>query len=96
MPEEQENKEAPKEENLGEEIGKVTHYFGHLGVAAVELSKDLKAGDTIRIKGATSDFTEKVDSMQIEHETLTEAKAGQSIGLKVNEHAREHDKVYRV
>ena len=88
--------EAPKEEMLGEEIGKVTHYFTKIGVCVVELSKDLKVGDTIHIKGATSDFKQKVDSMQIEHDKLEEAKAGQAIGMKVKEHAREHDKVYKV
>jgi putative protease len=88
--------EAPKEENLGEEIGKVTHYFTKIGVCVVELSADLKVGDTIHIKGATSDFKQKVASMQIEHEKLEEAKKGQSIGMKVKEHAREHDKVFKV
>lgn len=95
MPEE-EAKEEVKEESLGEEIGKVTHYFTKIGVAVIELSGDLKVGDEIHIKGATSDFKQKVDSMQIEHENIEEAKAGQSIGLKVKEHAREGDTVYKV
>jgi len=88
--------EEAKEENLGEEIGKITHYFTKIGVAVIELSSDLKVGDKIRIKGATSDFKQKVDSMQIEHENIKEAKAGQSIGMKVKEHAREGDTVYKV
>lgn len=88
--------EAPKEEMLGEEIGKVTHYFTKIGVCVVELSRGLKVGDTIHIKGATSDFKQKVGSMQIEHEKLEGAKKGQSIGMKVKEHAREHDVVYKV
>jgi len=79
-----------------EEIGKVTHYFTHIGVAIIELSGNLKVGDTIHVKGATSDFTQKVDSMQIEHDKLEEAKAGQAVGMKVIEHAREHDKVFKV
>ncbi len=91
-----EKKAAPKEEVLGEEIGKVTHYFTKIGVCVIELSADLKIGDTIHIKGATSDFKQKVDSMQIEHENLEEAKKGQSIGMRVKEHTREHDKVYKV
>ena len=95
MPEE-EKAEEQKQESLGEEIGKVTHYFTKIGVAVIELSGDLKVGDEIHIKGATSDFKQKIDSMQIEHENIEEAKAGQSIGLKVKEHAREHDKVYKV
>ena len=88
-------KEA-KEESLGEEIGKVRHYFSKIGVAVIELIGSLKVGDKIRIKGATSDFTQKVDSMQIEHEKIEKAEAGQSIGMKLKEHAREHDSVYKV
>ena len=52
--------------------------------------------DTIHIKGATSDFTQKVESMQIEHESIEEAKPGDDIGMKVAEHVREHDKVFKV
>ena len=84
------------EDISGKEVGKITHYFTHIGVAVIELSGDLKMGDKIRIKGATSDFEQNVDSMQIEHEKIKEAKAGQSIGLKVKEHVREQDIVYRV
>jgi putative protease len=91
-----ESKEEAKEEKLGEEVGKVTHYFTKIGVAVIELSGDLKEGDKIRIKGATSDFKQPVKSMQIEHEKIEEAKAGQSIGMKVKEHAREGDTVYKV
>lgn len=78
------------------EVGVVTHYFGHIGVAAIKLTGDLAVGDTIRIKGHTSDFTCRVDSMQVEHEKLQKAGAGQNIGIKVPEHAREHDKVLKV
>jgi len=78
------------------QIGKVTHYFTKIGVAVVELEDDLKVGDIIRIKGHTSDFEQKVESMQIEHEEVEIARAGQAIGLKVIEHAREHDIVYKV
>ena len=89
-------KEEAKEEKLGEEVGKVTHYFTKLGVAIIELTDTLKVGDKIHIKGATSDFKQKIASMQIEHEKIEEAKKGQGIGLKVKEHAREHDTVYKV
>lgn len=78
------------------EIGKITHYFGHLGVAAIDITGELKAGDTIHIKGHTSDFTEKIESMQIEHVSVTNAKPGDKIGIKVKEHAREHDIVYKI
>lgn len=77
-------------------IGKVTHYFSKIGVGVMELSGELKVGDKIHIKGATTDFEQKVDSMQIEHENVEKAKKGQSIGLKVSEPVREHDKVYKV
>lgn len=81
---------------MEKEIGVVSHYFTHLNVAGIELSDTLKVGDTIHLKGHTSDFVQKVDSIQIEHESVQEAIVGQSIGLKVIEHAREHDKVYKV
>ena len=88
--------EKKQEKSLGKEIGKVTHHFSNIGVGVIELSGSLSVGDKIRIKGATSDFEQKVDSMQIEHEKVDKAKAGQSIGLKVKEPVREHDKVYKV
>ncbi len=91
-----EEEQEPQKEVLGKEIGKVVHYYTKLGVAVIELSDTLKTGDKIRIKGATSDFEQPVESMQIEHENIEEAKAGQSIGMKVKEHVREHDNVYKV
>ena len=78
------------------EVGKVTHYFTKIGVAVIELTDTLKAEQTIHIKGATTDFTQIVDSMQIEHETVPEAKKGESIGMKVKDHVREHDQVFVV
>ncbi len=77
-------------------VGAVSHYFGRLGVAVIELSAELKIGDTIRILGRTSDFTQTVDSIQIEHETVETAKAGDPIGVKVKERARVHDRVFVV
>jgi hypothetical protein len=79
------------------EIGKVTHYFSKVGVVAIQIAQDvLRVGDTIRIKGHTSDFTHKIDSMQIDNQQVVEATAGQSIGVRVKDHAREHDLVYKV
>ena len=79
------------------EIGYITHYFGHIGVAAIQLTNgDLVAGDTIHIKGHTSDFTMVIDSMQVEHKTVTAARKGDGIGIKVPQPAREHDKVFKV
>ena len=88
---------APRGPLPGEvRVGVVSHYYGHLAVAAVRLEVALAVGDTIRILGHTSDFRQKVDSMQIEHQAVSEAIAGDEIGLKVVQHAREHDVVYRV
>lgn len=83
---------------MGEtEIGRVTHYFSKIGVAALEItSGELKVGDTIHIKGHTSDFTTTIESMQIEHDQVPVAKVGDSIGIKVPDHAREHDQVFVV
>ena len=78
------------------EVGAVAHYYTKIGVAVIELTDTLKVGATIHIKGATSDFNQKIDSMEIEHKNVEEAKKGESIGLKVKEHAREHDKVFVV
>lgn len=78
-------------------VGFVTHYYGHLSVASVMIDTlSLRVGDTIHVVGHTSDFRQRVESMQIEHEAVSEALPGQEIGLKVTEHAREHDVVYKV
>ena len=80
-----------------EKIGVVTHYFGNIGVAAIKLTDGaLSVGDTIHVKGHTSDFTQEIGSMQIEHEEVPTAKKGADIGIKVIEHAREHDEVFKV
>lgn len=80
-----------------ERIGIVTHYFTHLMVAIVQLeSGSLREGDTVHIKGHTSDFSQRVDSMELDHVHVGEAYAGQSVGLRVREHTREHDVVYKV
>ena len=79
------------------EIGKVTHYFSKAGVAAIAITQGtLRVGDTIHIKGHTSDFSQPVQSMQLDNNSVQEAAPGQSIGIKVVEHAREHDVVYKV
>ena len=79
------------------QIGKVSPYFGHINVAAIELTDGaLAVGDSIHIKGHTTDLNEKVDSIQIEHEQVSSAKKGESIGIKVPDHVREHDVVYKV
>jgi hypothetical protein len=81
----------------GQLIGKVVHYYTELSVAIVELTQSpLRVGETIQIKGHTTDFKQPVESMEIEHQKVMEAAPGQIFGLKVREHAREHDAVYKV
>ena len=77
-------------------IGKVSHYFGRIAVAAIELTDQLVVGDTIHILGRTTDFEQVVTSMQIEHENVEVAKAGQSVGIKVADRVRGGDTVYKV
>ena len=78
-------------------IGTVTHYYNHLHVAGVSITNgELHKGDVIHVTGHTSDFEQKVESMQIDHESIEVAKSGDQIDLSVIEHAREHDTVYMV
>ena len=77
-------------------IGTVSHYWSKLEVAGIELSSELKVGDTVHFLGHTSDFTQTVASIQVEHETVDSAKAGDPIGIKVNERVRVHDQVLLV
>jgi putative protease len=82
------------EENVIE-IGAITHFFPKISVAVIELKSPLSVGDTIVIKGPNTDFEQPVDSMQIEHQNIQRAEAGQSIGLKVLQRVRETDRVYK-
>ena len=78
-------------------VGKVTHYFGKAQVAAIEITDgELRVGDTVHIVGHSSNFTQTIASMQIDRAPVQLAKVGDQIGVQVIEHAREHDKVYRV
>ena len=78
------------------EVGIVTHYFSKINVAVIELSDTLSVGDSILIKGMTTNVEQTVNSMQIEHASVMKAEAGKSIGLKVNARVREGDTVYKV
>ncbi len=78
------------------EVGRITHFFSKINVAVVELKEALSVGDKIRVQGPSTDFEQAVASMQIEHESVKTAKAGQSVGLKVDDHVRENDIVYKV
>ena len=82
------------EENIIE-VGSILHFFTKINVAVVELSTCLALGDKILIKGPMTDFEQVVESMQIEHEAIKEAKKGQSIGLKLVHRAREKDVIYK-
>lgn len=75
-------------------IGEITHYYSNIGVGIIKLSDDLKVGDTIRIMGATTDFEQSVDEMQYDHENIEEAKAGNEVGIKVEDKVRNGDEIY--
>lgn len=82
----------------GDRIGVVTHYFSHLAVAVIRLDAgtSLRVGDRIHIKGHTTDFGQRVDSLQVEHQAVMEVGPADDFGIKVIDHAREHDIVYKV
>ena len=78
-------------------LGRITHYYSHLSVGIIELTEGgLKVGDTIHIKGKHTDFIQSVDSMQVEHQGVTQAEKGKVVGIKVKEKVREHDQVFQV
>ena len=78
-------------------IGNVTHYYDHLHVATVRITDgELHLGDMVHIEGHTSDFMQKIASMELEHKSVEVAKPGDIVGIATNEHARENDRVYVV
>ena len=78
-------------------IGVVTHYYGHLSVATLRLeSGTLRIGDMIHIRGHTTDFSQRVESLEVDHAPATEVGPNDDFGLKVDGHVREHDVVYKV
>ena len=81
----------------GKLIGKVTHYFSNISVAVLDLTDTLKVGDSIRIVGGEhTDFTQQVDSMEVEHQKVQQAKKGDSVGMKVAQKVHEGYKVYKL
>ncbi len=78
------------------EIGRVVDYFAKISVAGIDLTGKLSAGDTIHIKGHTTDLEQVVESMQVEHDQVEEAGPGDKIGIKVSDRCRGGDHVYRV
>ena len=84
---------APK---IIKKSGEVLHFYGGISVAIVKCMKPLKVGQKIRLKGATTDFVCSVESIQYEHLPLTEAKAGQEVGVRVADKVREGDEIFFV
>ena len=81
----------------GQRIGVVTHYFSELSVAVIKLETGtLRVGDNIHFRGHTTDFGQRVDSLQVNHAPVVEVGPSDDFGMKVREHAREHDVVYKV
>ena len=76
-------------------IGTVTHYFGHLSVAAVDLTEPLRIGDRIHIVGHTTNLEQNVDSMEVEHAKVETAGPGDDVALAVKDHVRERDLIFR-
>lgn len=77
------------------EVGVVMHYWSHLGVAGVHLTAPLDVGDHVHVLGHTTDFEQNVGSMEVEHGPIQHADAGAEVGLRVVDHAREHDRILR-
>ena len=77
------------------EIGEVMTYYANIGVAAIELTGSVKVDDTIIFRGMTTDLEHKINSMQIEHDSIQEAKTGDQIGVKIPGKVRKNDRVYK-
>lgn len=75
-------------------IGRVSHYYSHLLVAAISLDAPLRVGDRIHIKGHTTDLVQTVDSLEVDHDPVERAVPGDDVAVKVTDHVREHDKIY--
>ena len=80
----------------GELIGEVTHFYNRICVAVVNLTGEIKEGDQVHFFGRSTDFRQQVESMQIEHEAVSEAEKGQEVAIKVERRVRNHDKVYKL
>ena len=77
-------------------VGKISHFYGKIGVAVVEVEDEINVGDTLSIEGVATNFRQTVDSMEIEHKQIQKANKGDSIGMKVADKVREGDNVYKV
>ncbi len=81
---------------MEKKIGKITHFYDRISVAVLSLTDDLELGDEIRISGHTTDFTQKITSLEIEHEKVLTAEPGDEVALKVIEPVRKRDKIYKI
>lgn len=89
-------KAKPKKKVEGKVVGVITHYFPKVRAAVVKLKAALVVGDTIKVKGHTTDFTQNITSLQIDRVPVNSAKKGEEIGLLVDSRVRQHDVVYKV
>ena len=87
---------AKKEKEEGKCVGCIEHYYSKLGVGIVKLKDKLAVGDKVKIKGHTTDIEQTVDSIQVNHADVKEAKKGDVVGVKVSDKVREDDAVYKV
>ena len=77
-------------------IGKISHFFGNISVGIIDLTDTFKVGEKIHIKGSSTDFEQVVSSMQVDRKDISEAKAGDAVGIKVDQKVKEGDLVYKV
>ena len=89
-------KTSPAKSSAPKPIGVVTHYYGHLGVAIVKFNKPVIVGMSLEFRGATTNFTQALESMQFDHKPVTSAAKGKEIGVKVGEKVRDGDEVFGV
>ena len=80
----------------GDLVGKVIHYYDKIGVAIIKLDKSIKVGDKLKFVKNDEEFEQIIESMQIEHEQITEGKKGQEIGIKVSQAEKEGTLVYKI
>lgn len=84
------------EQKEGKLIGEVTHYYGKIGVAVIKLSDTLRVDDKIRVAGGETDFEQVIESMEVDHKKVEVSKAGDSVGLKIEQKTRKGYKVYKL
>lgn len=80
----------------GKKVGEVNHFYNRIGVAVIDLVDSLQVGDQVHFLGRSTDFHQEIASMQIEHESITEAGKGQEVAIKVERRVRNRDKVFRI